>query len=197
VQDVPGVEEVRGALREVPAQREVRRARGGARAVPVLRRSHRAGGGRGLRRLVRGVPARGRVEAVLEVPRVQAGALRLLREAERVPLLPAAERRPEPLGDLRGRVADSARPLDVDRRAWYTKTMNDSERYFFQNPNTGWPMVLLEEAGRATVKPEVDVGDPGKDDLDDAKEFSRKVRGMDVHDAARYLHDRCGAKDIL
>lgn len=75
------------------------------------------------------------------------------------------------------------------------------DRYFFQNPNDGYPMILVERHGdgEPTVEPaDVDVCDPqpSVQTLKDAREMTRAVRGLDLRGAAKLLKREYGARDI-
>lgn len=77
-----------------------------------------------------------------------------------------------------------------------------SDRYFFQNPNDGYPMVLVERHGDG--EPVVECADvdacdpqPSANTLKDAKRMTAAVRGLDLRGAAKLLKTEFGARDIF
>jgi len=76
-----------------------------------------------------------------------------------------------------------------------------ADRYFFQNPNDGYPMILVERHGddEPIVEPaDVDACDPqpSANTLKDAREMTRAVRGLNLRDAAKLLKREYNARDI-
>jgi len=74
--------------------------------------------------------------------------------------------------------------------------------FCFQNPNDGYPMVLIERHGDSepVVEPaDVDACDPqpSENTLKDAKNMTRAVRGLKLRDAAKLLKREFGAADIF
>ncbi len=73
--------------------------------------------------------------------------------------------------------------------------------YYFQNPRSGWPMVLKDNGG-TIVRFEVEAeetpeAEPKKNDLEDAREYQRVVQHCDdVHEAARFLRREFHCEDI-
>lgn len=77
-----------------------------------------------------------------------------------------------------------------------------SDRYFFQNPDDGFPMVLVERYGddEPIVECcEVDASDPqpSQNTLKDAARMTRAVRGLGLRAAAKLLKTEFGARDIF
>lgn len=76
------------------------------------------------------------------------------------------------------------------------------DRYFFQNPDDGYPMVLFERRGDGapTVEPaDVDACDPqpSTSTLKTAERMTRACRGLDLRGAAKLLKTEFGARDIF
>ena len=75
----------------------------------------------------------------------------------------------------------------------------DDETYWFQNPNSGWPMFLhMTEEGPAVDLEELEGSEAPDTDGADAVMFSRAVaRCKSTYDAAIVLRADFGAADIL
>lgn len=76
-----------------------------------------------------------------------------------------------------------------------------ADRYFFQNPDDGFPMVLFERHGdgEPTVEPcDVDTCDPqpSANTLKTAERMTRACRGLSLRAAAKLLKTEFGAADI-
>ena len=77
-----------------------------------------------------------------------------------------------------------------------------SDRYFFQNPDDGYPMVLFERHGdgEPTVEPaEADACDPqpSVNTVKAAKRMTAACRGLNLKGAAKLLKAEFGARDIF
>lgn len=81
--------------------------------------------------------------------------------------------------------------------------MTENTHYFFQNPNTGYPMLLTNEVfrdGRFCVRcaGDGDIGEPSTRDEYDADQYEKAARTQPtLHDAALHLYSHFGCKDIL
>jgi hypothetical protein len=75
-----------------------------------------------------------------------------------------------------------------------------SEYREFQNPSSGWPMILHARDGRLVVEPQTDdryFPTPAQGDVEDAGHYTEAIAHCeDIDEAARLLYKTFGADDL-